>query len=335
MDDLATLQTMALSRTFTEHTHKVNAMGYSHAGEFLVTSSEDNTIRLFDAIQGVPRAGFNLANYGCDFAQFCSGNQHVIHASRNGENHDVRVLDMHTQQYTGFYEGHTDRVTSVSVKPDPSDAGGLCFSTAAFDRTVRFYTYSYNAPLAVIPNLAPGRIVTSYDPTSPVLAIADSSRRVHLYDTRSLVQGPFARLSFTAHFHSAEQVTTMSFSCDGKQILVGSVQNTLLVFDTFEGNLLHKLDPHARHATEGVSDVHPNMKGFMSIFSPSGSHVLRGSRAGTVHTWKIRGASSGQFSQPVLVEPGNPTNCLAWNPQYCQLAVASTKVFFYMPSEKT
>ncbi|WP_143727734.1 nSTAND1 domain-containing NTPase [Moorena bouillonii] len=67
-------------------------------------------------------------------------------------------------------------------------------------------------------------------------------------------------------------VTDIAFSPDGKQILSGSFDNTVRLWDTETGQTLHTLEGH----TDTVNAI---------AFSPDGKQILSGSRDDTVRLW--------------------------------------------------
>ena len=319
-DDIAMIKDLALAQTIVAHegSVKVNGLGYSPSGEFLISSSDDNTMRLHNALEGTSCAGFDISKYGCEYVQFL-GEQYVVHASRNADNFDIRLLSLCTQNYVGFYEGHTNRVTSVAV-----DESTGYFATGSYDGTVRLWQPTYNATIALIPDLAKGgRVIVAYDPIFPVVAVADASRRVFLFDTRNLDNGPFGRIGLATSGHSCEQVTSLSFSPDGRLLLVGSAQDIVFVVDAMSGDILQRIESNTSE------DSHPNDRGLGTSFSPSGTHVLKGTRAGVVN---VVGVATGTTTHRLIGERGQPSHCLAWNPRHYQLAVGHcSRVTLWMP----
>ena len=179
---------MSLNASFASHSLRVNGLSFSPTGEYLITSSEDNTLQLYDCLRGSASCGYDIQRYGCEFASFLDA-QTVMHASRNVSNFDLRLLSLETSQYLGFYQGHQTRVTSLSVS---SDRRGV-FASTSWDGSVHLWNRNYNGPLVQIKNLdtSSSRVLCAFDPTGSVLAISDSTRFLRLYDVREMGRGPF------------------------------------------------------------------------------------------------------------------------------------------------
>ena len=69
-----------------------------------------------------------------------------------------------------------------------------------------------------------------------------------------------------------ERVNDIAFSPDGKQIISGSRDNTVRLWDTETGLLIHTLEGHTRAV-------------YAIAFSPDGKQILSGSRDSTVRLW--------------------------------------------------
>ena len=209
---------MSCSAQFTQHTLRVNGISFSSGGRYLVSSSEDHNIHLYDCVSGVHLAGYETTR-GCEFAQFLPfcGNQiddttdpMVAHTSRKEGAFDLCALSLATAQYSGYYRGHQAEITSLSASPH--DPRGV-LASASLDGTVRLWSTSYSGPLLEIRDLEikGGRLLCEFDPSQPrVLAVADGNRKLMLYDVRNMSAGPFAK--FTLRFQNTSEKSYSSFS---------------------------------------------------------------------------------------------------------------------------
>jgi WD40 repeat protein len=127
---------------FKGHMGSVNSATFSLDGSRVVTTSSDNTARVWDAGTGKEIAlfpGLNAA-FGPD------GTRVVV-----SEGKLVRVWDASTGKEIARLEGHTDRVTSATFSPD-----GTRVVTASQDRTARVWGAATGKEIARLEGHCPG-----------------------------------------------------------------------------------------------------------------------------------------------------------------------------------
>ena len=117
-------------------------------GTFFLTTSPDGTLHLYDSLRGRHAKAIYSKKYGCSNATFTlSSAAHTIPAScviastisttANAVNNNaLRLLDLNTNSFTRYFNGHSDQVLSTAASP--STAFGLdAFYTSAADGTIR------------------------------------------------------------------------------------------------------------------------------------------------------------------------------------------------------
>lgn len=163
----------------------------------------------------------------------------------------VRYLSAHDNSYICYFRGHEAPVTAIEVCPSNDT-----FMTCSLDNTLRFW--SLNTPTATgILNLK-GVQTCAFDPSASVIAVASpASQTVLLYDYRNYDKPPFATFDLQAaeqrfaaqsrragsgpstplHNDPLDNWTRMSFSNDGRSLLVSTAGRGHFVLDAFNGDL--------------------------------------------------------------------------------------------------
>jgi len=287
-----------------DNTKAINAVDFFHDGSLLATSSDDESVRVYRCADAHMHKQVFARRHGACHVRFTHHPLCLLLASRNAhDDHAVRYLSLHDNKFLRFFPGHKEPVTALEMSPKED-----LFVSASRDATVRLWDLRKEVALGVLS--APGHSppAVAFDPEGLIFATAMSDTdkpSVRLYDMRSYDKGPFTTFNLEGPpvvFHH------LSFSNDGKAILLPSGAQDVLLIDAFDGGELHRLTGHV------------NGSGMMleAAFSPDGQFVLSGSEDGTVHVWH---AGNGQ---EVAVWQGHtaPTLAVRWSPTH-MLAVSA------------
>jgi len=111
----------------------VNSIALSSDGQRIVSGSEDQTIRVWNAITGEIVAGpFNGHSNSVTSVAFSPDDQHIVSGS---EDRTIRVWNATTgETVAGPFSGHLNPVTSVAFSPD-----GQHTVSGSHDRTIRVW----------------------------------------------------------------------------------------------------------------------------------------------------------------------------------------------------
>eukprot|EP00302_Diacronema_sp_CCMP2436_P040523 CAMPEP_0180034094 /NCGR_PEP_ID=MMETSP0984-20121128/29400_1 /TAXON_ID=483367 /ORGANISM="non described non described, Strain CCMP 2436" /LENGTH=324 /DNA_ID=CAMNT_0021959559 /DNA_START=32 /DNA_END=1006 /DNA_ORIENTATION=+ len=302
----SSVRSMEVARVRRDNAKPINAADFFHDGSMLVTSSDDESIRLYNCTEGKLQKLVYSRKFGACHVRFTHHQLSVICASRNSTNeHALRYLSLHDNQFMRYFLGHTAPVCALEMSPKED-----VFISAARDSTVRLWDLRQEGALGLLasPNNSPPAV--SFDPEGLIFATAMSdanARAVRLYDMRSYAKGPFTTFRLPGPpvaFHH------LSFSNDGKTILLPSTSDSIELIDAFDGSQLATFRGHA------------NSGGLMleAAFTPDGQFILSGSEDGTVHLWH---AATGR---EVGVWQGHnaPTMVVRWSPTAMLAATACT-----------
>jgi COMPASS component SWD2 len=90
---------MGMGKVFQDHQKRINAMDFFHDGSCLVTSGDDESLVLYNAVSGKKTKTVFSKKYGIDLVRFSHNNQAVICASKNQWDDSIRYLSLHDNRY--------------------------------------------------------------------------------------------------------------------------------------------------------------------------------------------------------------------------------------------
>lgn len=194
----------------------------------------------------------------------------------------------------------------------------------------------------------------AYDTSGLVFAIAlNHFCRILLYDMQNFDKDPFltihlddptlARVTFPPRIPF---MTTLSFSSNGKFILVGTSTNAHYIIDSFEGLLVAKLVGHVglERGKFGKDTAPQPIKGISGdevCWTPDSKFVVGGSQDGKILVWDCSGLLDGsgeakgvpKGTDPPILEPVHtleghpgPSRCVKFNPRWAMLASAGAEM---------
>eukprot|EP01102_Stenamoeba_stenopodia_P019490 TRINITY_DN7377_c0_g1_i1.p1 TRINITY_DN7377_c0_g1~~TRINITY_DN7377_c0_g1_i1.p1 ORF type:complete len:325 (+),score=43.44 TRINITY_DN7377_c0_g1_i1:275-1249(+) len=303
------VKSMALARVFRDNTNKINSLDFHQDGELLVTASDDESVHLYSANDGLLQKTVYSKKYGVDLIRFTHTPSAVICASKNGWDESLRYLSLHDNRYLRYFKGHRNKVVSLAMSPlDDS------FISGALDDTIRLWDLRTPACQGLLRRK--GRPSVSFDPQGLIFAAGLDNNTIKLYDLRSYDKGPFA--TFQVPHPRVVEWHTMKFSSNGKHILLSTHENTIFLIDAFTGEKTMSYTSFLNNAELAIE----------ASFSPDGKYVLSGSEDGSIHVWN---ALSGE---QVSVWQGHPTPVLAvqWNPKKMMVASACINLGLWIPA---
>ncbi|MCD9645160.1 hypothetical protein HAX54_033881 [Datura stramonium] len=309
------LQSMEVGMTFRDYPNccltfklsgRISSMDFHKTSNYLVTASDDESIRLYDVANATCLKTINSKKYGVDLVSFTSHPTTVIYSSKNGWDESLRLLSLHDNKYLRYFKGHRDRVVSLS----------LCsrkeyFISGSLDRTVLLWDQRAEKCQGLL--RVQGRPATAYDEQGVVFAIAFGGY-IRMFDTRYYENGPFEIFSVGGDVSDANIV---KFSNDGRLVLLTTMDGHIHVLDSFRGTLLstYNVQPVSSSSTLEAS------------FSPEGMFVISGSGDGSVYAWSVRSGKEVASWMSTDTEPP----MIKWAPGSLMFVTGSSELSFWIP----
>uniref|UniRef100_A0A4W4EJM1 Twinfilin n=1 Tax=Electrophorus electricus TaxID=8005 RepID=A0A4W4EJM1_ELEEL len=297
------LRSFRVAKVFRENSDKINCFDFSSNGETVISSSDDDSIVLYDCQEGKPKRTLYSKKYGVDLIRYTHAANTVVYSS-NKIDDTIRYLSLHDNKYIRYFPGHNKRVVALSMSPVDDT-----FISGSLDKTIRLW--DLRSPNCQGLMHLQGKPVCSFDPEGLIFAAGVNSEMVKLYDLRSFDKGPFA--TFKLQYERTCEWTGLKFSNDGKLILVSSNGGTLRLLDAFKGAVLHSFGGYN------------NSKGVIleASFTPDSQFVMIGSEDGKIHVWN---AESGMKVAVLDGKHTGPVTCLQFNPKFMTFASACSNM---------
>lgn len=281
--------------------------------------------------------------YGVDLPRFTHRHTTVVHASTK-EDDTIRYHSLHDNKYLQYFKGHKRRVVSLEVSP--IDDG---FMSGSLDKTVRLW--DLRAPTCRGLLNLPAPPVVAYDSTGLVFAVGvNHYSRILLYDQANYDKDPFLTitledptLTLVSYPPRPIYMTSLSFSSNGKYILVGCSGDAHYILDAFEGHLLAKLEGHVgleRRRIDAPQTIDPSKgnSGEEVSWSPDSKYVISGSLNGKIVIWDaqnlpLRSGPVDLKAHPTRLQPltsldghPGPSRCVRFNPRLAMIVSAGAEL---------
>ncbi|KAI0784178.1 WD40-repeat-containing domain protein [Abortiporus biennis] len=326
----------------------ITGISFDDRGDQVVTAAEDETFRLYSCKTGKQLKVLYSKKYGVDLPRFTHKNTAIVHASTK-EDDTVRYHSLHDNKYLQYFKGHKDKVISLEVSP--VDDG---FMSGSMDKTVRLWDLRTPTCRGLL-NL-PSTPIVAYDASGLVFAVAvNHYSRILLYDQANFDKAPFlvitledSSLALVQFPPRAPYITSLSFSSNGKHLLVGCSGDAHYVLDAFEGHLLAKLEGHTgleRRKMGAPLHIEPQRgsSGEEVSWTPDSKFVVSGSLNGNICIWDLQNlpTKTGAVdlkAKPLSLQPmttleghPGPSRCVKFNPRLAMMCTAGSELAFWLP----
>ncbi|KIM34762.1 hypothetical protein M413DRAFT_33045 [Hebeloma cylindrosporum] len=258
---------------------EVKAIAYSSDGNYIVSGSDDNSVRVWDALTGVELKQLNGHTSQVTSVAFSSDGSHIVSGSWDKS---VRVWDALTGAELKQLNGHTDgslllhfHLMALTLSLDLMIT--LHIVSGSDDKSVRVWDALTSAELKQLNGHTDCVISVAFSPDGSRIVSGSNDNSVRVWDAWTGAE----LKQLNGH---TEWVTSVAFSSDGSHIVSGSWDKSVRVWDALTGAELKQLNGH----TEWVTSV---------AFSSDGSHIVSGSHDTSVRVWNaLTGAELKQLN---------------------------------------
>lgn len=254
---LPELHNTALKRTLSEHAGSVNGCAISPDGKWLISASEDNTLKIWDSITGEVRQTLTGHTGWVSGCAISPDGTWVVSVSRD---RTLKIWDVATGEIRYTLTGHTRSVNGCVISPD-----GKWLLSASGDNTLRIWDSSTTEIRHVFAGHTSGVNGYAISPDGTWFLSASGDNTLKIWDS---VTGE-VRLVLTGHTRSVNKCT---ISPDSAQLISVSGDNTLRIWDTTMEEVRHILTGHTKWV-------------FGCAISPDGTWLVSSSHDSTLRIW--------------------------------------------------
>ena len=256
-EELSLLSLPALSMP---HDNNVNAVAFSPGGDYLATTSTDDTARVWETTSGKEVVRL-LHQNNVNAVAFSPDGKYLATASTDGT---ARVWDATSGKEVARMP-HEDGVNDVAFSPD-----GKYLATASADETARVWETTSGKPIGSPLEHESFVMTVAFSPDGKYLATASADDTARVWDSTSGKE--------VARIPHEDGVNDVAFSPDGKYLATASADDTARVWQTASGKEVARM-PHQNK----VSAI---------VFSPDGEYLATASADDTARTWDTTGGKA-------------------------------------------
>ncbi|KAK4346716.1 hypothetical protein RND71_033055 [Anisodus tanguticus] len=207
-----------LKYTLSGHKRAISSVKFSDDGTLIATSSADKTARTWSVSDGSLLHEFLGHEQGISDVAFSSDGKHLSTAS---DDKTVRLWDVSTGSHVKTLTGHTNYVFCVNYNPQSN-----MLVSGSFDETVRLWDVKTGKCLKVLPAHSDPVTAVNFNRDGSLIVSSSYDGLCRIWDAST------GHCMKTIIDDENPPVSFVKFSPNGKFILVGTLDNTLKVFES-------------------------------------------------------------------------------------------------------
>lgn len=217
------------SAILNNHSNSVNSVEFSPDGKYLITASDDKTVKLFDIASGTELYSFEGHDLEIQHAAFSPDGAYFVSASCD---HNLKVWDIETNTEIQHFKGHSNEVWCAVFSPD-----GKHIASASHDHTIKIWNIKQGKILHTLYGHADAVNSATFSPNGKLIVSASWDKTVRIWDAETAAQ----LHNLKGH---TEKVLYAVFSPDGKRIASASADHSIRIWDAETGEEIRVLTEH-------------------------------------------------------------------------------------------
>jgi WD40 repeat protein len=257
-------------RTLQGHTNIVGSVAFAPQhppqesipflkGQLLASSSDDQTIRLWDSQTGECLKTLRGHQDWIQSVRFSADGQLLASGSRD---QTIKLWDWRTGECLQTLQGHTERIKSIAFHPR-----GLWLASGSDDQAIRLWEVATGLCVRVMQGHQGWVMSVAFSPEGDLLASGSADQMIKIWDMKT---GHCLR-TLTGHH---QRVVSVAFSPNGQYLASGGSDCTVRLWAAKTGVLLKTFTGHTRPV-------------WSVAFHPVTAVLASGSEDETINLWNI------------------------------------------------
>ncbi|ETO33848.1 WD repeat-containing protein [Reticulomyxa filosa] len=211
---------------------KQQSAKFSADGTKLISTSDDNTVRIWDIASKKEIQVLGGHSASVIDAQFSPDGNMVVSCAKDDT---IRLWDVKTGSELMKLKDHSKPITSVQFSPE-----GNTVVSSSYDNTIRIWNVQSGKSIKMEGHLAPVFSV-QFSPDGQLLVSSSADRTIIIWKVKS------GEMIHTLRGH-VDIVQNVAFSFDGRSIISCSKDKTIRIWDAITGFEISKIDQEFAYA---------------------------------------------------------------------------------------
>ena len=225
-------------RTLSGHAGKVNALSFSHDGNYLLAATGITGLRgeavLWNLKTGKREKTFTEGHRDILYGAVFSPNGKIIATA--GYDRLIQLWDITSGNPLRTLEGHNGPVHDIAFSPD-----GTVLASAGGDSAVKLWLTKTGQRLDTFGQPTGEQFVSTFSPDSQYVVAAGADKQIRLWQWISKTKPQINPLILVRFAHE-DEITALAISADGKRVASTSADRTVKVWSMPKLKLLQQFD---------------------------------------------------------------------------------------------